>query len=113
MVTRQAAQIIKNTVSLNSGATHLLNENPIGQEVRAFVLEHFPLARHKHVSDTDSLVESGIVDSLGVLEIVTFLEARFGIVVADVDVVSENFLSIAAIANYVESKQQPSSTNQA
>ena len=100
-------------MSLEFGAIHLPNENPIAQEVREFILEHFPLARHKHVSDTDSLVESGIVDSLGVLEIVTFLESRFCIVVADVDVVSENFLSIAAIANYVESKQQASSTNQA
>jgi acyl carrier protein len=75
--------------------------------VRAFVWEQFPLARQKQASDHDSLIESGVVDSLGVLEIVTFLESTYGLVLTDADVVSENFISIAAIASFADSRRPP------
>ena len=50
----------------------------IDARILAFVLERFPFARQRKVAPEDSLLESGIVDSLGVLELVDFLETTFG-----------------------------------
>lgn len=70
--------------------------------VRTFIRETFPAARS--VRDEDSLLDSGIVDSLGILDIVTFLESRFGLQLADDDVVVENFASIDAITRFVDAR---------
>ena len=51
----------------------------IDARILAFVQERFPFARQRRVAREDSLLESGIVDSLGVLELVEFLERTFGI----------------------------------
>jgi acyl carrier protein len=72
--------------------------------VREFILKQFPLARHHQIKDSDPLLESGILDSLGVLDVVAFLEAEFSIVAADDDLSPENFQTIERIAAYVRSK---------
>ncbi len=72
--------------------------------IRAYILNRFPRAQQVGRSDHDSLLESGLVDSMGILEIVTFLEEEFQIVLADDEVVSENFESIASLARFVETK---------
>ena len=72
--------------------------------VRAFILKQFPVAQRTSPGDTDSLVESGIIDSMGVLELVTFIEADFELVLSDDDVVSENFDSIATISSFIEER---------
>lgn len=74
----------------------------IRSQVRAFILKQFPLAQRASLDDTESLVESGIIDSMGVLELVTFIEADFELVLSDEDVVSENFDSIATISSFIE-----------
>lgn len=76
----------------------------VTESIRAFILERFPRAQQTGLTDQDSLLESGLVDSMGILEIVTHLEEEFQIVFADEEVVSENFESIAALARLVESK---------
>ncbi len=76
------------------------------QALQAFMLEQFPAARGQSFRDDTSLLEQGIVDSMGVLEIVTFLEQRFGLQLNDEDLVSESFDSIDAIAGLVEQKLQ-------
>ncbi|MFL5896882.1 MAG: acyl carrier protein [Solirubrobacterales bacterium] len=53
--------------------------------------------------DTD-LLAADLIDSLGIMELVKFLEARFGIAVADEDLVPENFRSIDAITAFVARK---------
>jgi len=73
--------------------------------IRQFVAEKFPLARKRGIQDNDSLVAGGIVDSLGILEIVTFLEESFAFTLDDDEVVADNFDTIAAIANFVNEKQ--------
>jgi acyl carrier protein len=78
----------------------------ISLTVRQFITGHFSQARTRALSDDDALLESGIVDSLGVLDIVTFIESEFGVTVADEDLVREHFGSIARIAAYVEGKQR-------
>lgn len=74
------------------------------QRIREFVLHRFPLARHAGLSDDDSLLESGIVDSLGVLELVDFLVSEFDIPIADDDLTPENFDSIRSLNTFVKRK---------
>lgn len=73
--------------------------------VRRFIAESF-LYRDglDSVSDTASLLDAGLVDSTGILELVGFLETEFGISVADADIVPENLDSIRAIVDFVTGK---------
>lgn len=70
--------------------------------LRQFVLQKFPLARKRRVADGDNLLESGIVDSLGVLELVTFMQQEFSVTVNDEDLTPENFQNIECMARFVE-----------
>ncbi|HEY2921478.1 MAG TPA: acyl carrier protein [Candidatus Binatia bacterium] len=78
----------------------------VSHTVRQFITSHFSHARTRALADDDPLLESGIVDSLGVLDIVGFIESDMGVVVADEDLVRENFGSIGRIASYIEAKQK-------
>lgn len=73
--------------------------------IREFVLERFPVARHRCVSGDDSLIEKGVVDSLGILEVVGFMEKEFQITVSDEDLQPENFDSIHAMSRYIYQQQ--------
>ena len=80
-------------------------------QVRQFMLKTFPLARKRALADDDSLLESGIVDSMGVLEIVSFLEDEFHITPTDEEMLSDNFESVCTISNYIEQKMECNSTS--
>ena len=54
-----------------------------------------------------SLLEAGIIDSTGVLELVCFLESTFGIEITDEEMLPENLDSLAAIHSYVQRKVEP------
>ena len=79
-------------------------EKKVNTEIRNFILKKFPLARKHNIRDSDPLLESGMLDSQGVLEVVTFIEQTFSIVVGDNDLAPENFETIERIAEYVSSK---------
>lgn len=82
-----------------------MNSNAVLAQVRDFVTENFLYARPDFVlGDTDALLGTGIVDSMGVMEIVVFLEEQFGLVVDDVDITEENLGSLQAITAYVSSR---------
>ena len=70
--------------------------------IRQFVLQKFPLAKRRNVTDHDNLLESGIIDSLGVLELVTFMQREFSVTVDDEDLTPENFQNIECMARFVE-----------
>ena len=53
----------------------------------------------------DDLLSAGILDSLGILQMVAFIEDRFGYQVPDEDVVFENFVSVEAVASYLKANQ--------
>ena len=55
--------------------------------------------------DEESLVESGVVDSTGILELIEFLESRFGIEVSEPETVPDNLDSVANLTRFVEEKQ--------
>jgi acyl carrier protein len=75
--------------------------------IRAFVMENLAAVRGRpHVDDADDLVETGVVDSLGIFQLVAFLEERFGIAIADEDITPENFGSIVAIDRLVAGRSR-------
>jgi len=73
-------------------------------EIRSFIVKTFLFEDDKELSETTPLLEKHIIDSTGVLEIVSFLEQRFGIRVEDAELIPENLNSIMNIANYVAKK---------
>ncbi len=77
---------------------------PLLEHVRQFIVTNFYIADPELVSDDASLLDLGVIDSTGVLEIVDYVEREHGVMVADTDIVPENFGSIRAIAEYVERK---------
>ena len=78
-------------------------DNETLPQIREFVYKTFPHARKNQVKDADSLLESGIVDSMGVVDIVSFLESELNIVLNDDEMVAENFESIEKIASFADS----------
>ena len=59
----------------------------------------------KTVGPDDSLLDSGLVDSTGIFELVTFLEETFGVKVEDEEIVPEHFETSAQIAAFVDKKR--------
>jgi acyl carrier protein len=77
----------------------------ISLAVRRFIGENFLFRDDGDAITHDaSLLDAGIIDSTGVLELVSFLEASFGIEVLDDEMLPENLDSIRAISNYVSRK---------
>lgn len=72
--------------------------------IRGFIKEVFLLDSHAELKDEASLLEEGIVDSTGVLELVAYLEETYGLEVQDEEIVPENFDSIRSLCRYVHSK---------
>jgi len=77
------------------------DESIILDTLHRFIHENFSLAKHISITSSQPLLESGVIDSLGLLTIVTFVEAEFSLVVTDLDVTEKNFGSLGAIAAYV------------
>jgi acyl carrier protein len=74
--------------------------------LRDYVADNFLYLRPGlELSDEDNLLEAGVIDSLGFVELVEEVQFRFSIAVQDVDITEENFGSIAAIARYVEERR--------
>jgi acyl carrier protein len=77
----------------------------IAAQVREFIADNFLFREDRSdIADSESLLEAGLVDSTGILELVAFLEERFNIQMADAEIVPENLDSVATIAAYVSRK---------
>ena len=70
--------------------------------VRSFIHQNFFVSGT--LGDEDSLLDGGVVDSTGVLELVDFLETQLGVRVLDEEILPENLDSVARIAAFVERK---------
>jgi acyl carrier protein len=73
--------------------------------IRQFVMENAQGRGITELGDNDSLIESGIVDSLGIFRLVSFLEETFGVKVGDDEIVNENFQTINDIERFLGTKQ--------
>ena len=79
-------------------------KHKISEKIREFILNQFPLARQRSTKDDDSLLDSGIIDSLGVLEVVTFIEIQYDITLSDEEMLSDNFESISTLTTFIQKK---------
>lgn len=75
----------------------------IENEIRTFLIEHFLSGRAEMLRDDGSLL-GNVVDSLGVLDLVTFLQDHFQIVVEDEDVIPGNLDNVQNLASFIAGK---------
>ena len=77
----------------------------IEAQIKQYVVDNFVFGGDPdEITPETSFMENGIIDSLGVLTLISFVEETWGIVVADEDVIPENFDSVRSLTNYVSSK---------
>jgi acyl carrier protein len=74
------------------------------QQLRAYIAENFIVSATTKLSDSDSLLDNGVVDSTGFIELISFLEEHFGIQVKDAEMVPENLDSIDHLDAYLGRK---------
>lgn len=76
----------------------------IERRLRAFLLEAYQVPEDDLATD-QSLTESGVVDSSGILELIDFLETEFSIVVSDEEIAEDHFEDIQSIVRFVQGKR--------
>ncbi|MBN1163402.1 MAG: acyl carrier protein [Candidatus Krumholzibacteriota bacterium] len=79
----------------------------IKEKIKGFVIENFLFGSSDAAfNDDDSFLESGIIDSTGILEVVGFVEDEFDIEVKDEELIPDNFDSVDKLAAYIQQKTQ-------
>ena len=81
-----------------------MSMNELRAKIRGFIVENFLFGDENGVKDDTSFLDEGIIDSTGILEMVSFLEEEFGISVEDEELVPENLGSINNVVAYLERK---------
>ena len=79
--------------------------NGILETLRTYIVENFLLGDDSGLDCSESLLQSGVVDSTGVLELVVFVEETYGITVMDEEMVPDNFDTIQNLAGFVQRKR--------
>ncbi len=73
-------------------------------EIKEFFKDNFMIDTEEGISDDESLLEKGVIDSTGVLELVSFIEEKYQIKVEDEELIPENLDSFNNIDKYIKSK---------
>jgi acyl carrier protein len=82
-----------------------VTEAQIINDTRAYITENFLYARPNYVVGEDEhLMERRVVDSMGMVELITFLQDRFGVEPADEEITEENFATLRRIGTFVMRK---------
>ena len=81
-----------------------VDKSSIRSKVRAYIVDNLLLGTADDFDDNTELMESGILDSTGSMELVAFLEATFGIAIGDDEIILENLNSVTRIYNFVVQK---------
>jgi acyl carrier protein len=71
-----------------------------------YIRDEFARNRGADIKEDEDLLSSGLIDSLGILKLVSFIEDRFGIEVPGEDVVYDNFFSVDAMSRYLAGRVQ-------
>jgi acyl carrier protein len=78
------------------------------RRIRAFVTENFLYLRPDFpLADDDRLLGRGVIDSMGILELISFLTEEFGIEIADEDITEANLGTLQALARFVATRLAP------
>ena len=76
------------------------------QQVRSFILNNYLFTEDEsRLADGTSLMDSGAMDSTGILELIMFLEEKFAIKVADEEMIPSNLDSVQNVVAFIERKQ--------
>ena len=78
----------------------------VEKEIRQFIEGNFILDGNDNLSAEDSLLEKGIIDSTGVLELVAFIEENYNFKIKDEELIPENLDSIKSITKFVQERQE-------
>ncbi len=81
------------------------SDQAVEATLREFVSRNFYVPDGQVLGRDESLLDQGIVDSTGILEVVLFLEESYGIEVDDDEIIPENLETLAALAAFVERKR--------
>ena len=76
----------------------------IAQQIRSFIQESFLFGQTDNLRDGDSFLESGIIDSTGILQLMAFLQDTYGVRVEDEEAIPDNLDSIDRIVVYLRRK---------
>jgi acyl carrier protein len=79
-----------------------MDKEKITSKIKVYLAQQFPMT--KNLGNDESLLNNGLIDSLGILEIVTFVENEFGIMLSDEDLLPEIFGSVQCLSNFVQQK---------
>ena len=82
-----------------------MTEMDIKSKLREFLKNNFLLGNDSGLNDDDSFMSKGIVDSTGILEVVSFVEQNFGFRVEDEELIPDNLDSINNLVKYITKKQ--------
>lgn len=77
------------------------------KQITTFIRENLVFDANLQLSGDASLTRTGVIDSLGVLDLIMFLEETYGIKIADHETVPENLDTLDNIVKFLESKVQP------
>jgi acyl carrier protein len=78
----------------------------VNEKIRSFIQSELLWQGAVDELDDDTLlIEAGVVDSLGIVRLVSFVESEFGISVGDTELLPEHFESIRTLSDFVEEKQ--------
>ena len=80
---------------------------------REFIVENFLFGDGQQLQDDTSFMESGIIDSTGILELITFLEEKYEIKIEDDELIPENLDNLQNVARFVSRKMNPSLASEA
>jgi acyl carrier protein len=87
-------------------ATITPSDMTIKTKLKSFIKDNFLLGTESTVfADDDSFLEKGVIDSTGVLELVSYIEEVFGINVEDEELIPDNLDSVNRLAEYVQRKK--------
>ncbi len=79
----------------------------VEQKIRDYILENYLFTDDQSaLNNSDSFLESGILDSTGILEVIYFIEDEFGVEVEDQEMVPENLDSVDNIVGFVGRKSE-------
>jgi acyl carrier protein len=79
----------------------------ITSEIKAFIVSNFLFGQEGDgLKDDQSFLESGVIDSTGLLELVSFVEQQYGISIGDRELVPQNLDSLRNISQFVARKQE-------
>ena len=87
------------------GLENMNGERSVEAEIRSFIAQKFPGAKKLKLSDDTRLLQSGIIDSLGILDVVAFIEQSLLISVSDDELTPDNFDSIRSLISFVDKKR--------